>query len=85
MNQRQFKDLFKKKEKCVGGSVVLRQRTVKQRTWQRCVIGIESSSFKSDTVGIIGARWRRRIVWKEKGAQTYKDKMRYEEEIMFRE
>ncbi len=25
-----------------------------------------SSSFNSDTVEIIGARWRRRLVWKEK-------------------
>ncbi len=39
---------------------------MKQRTWQRCVIGIGSSSFNSDTVEIIGARWRRRLVWKEK-------------------
>ncbi len=31
---------------------------MKQRTWQRCVIGIGSSSFNSDTVEIIGARWR---------------------------
>ncbi len=66
MNQRQFKCLFKKKEKRVGNSVVLRYRIVKQRTWQRCVIGIGSSSFNSDTVEIIGARWRRRLVWKEK-------------------
>ncbi len=40
---------------------------MKQRTWQRCVKGIESGSFKSDTVGIIGARWPRRIVSKENG------------------
>ncbi len=39
---------------------------MKQRTWQRCVIGIGSSSFNSDTVEIIGARWRRMLVWKEK-------------------
>ncbi len=39
---------------------------MKQRTWQRCVIGIGSSSFNGDTVEIIGARWRRRLVWKEK-------------------
>ncbi len=66
MNQRQFKRLFKKKEKRVGNAVVLRQRIVKQRTWQRCVIGKGSSSFNSDTVEIIGARSRRRLVWKEK-------------------
>ncbi len=39
---------------------------MKQRTWQRYVIGKGSSSFNSDTVEIIGARWRRRLVWKEK-------------------
>ncbi len=46
------------------------RRIVKQRTWQRSVIGIERSSFKSDTVEIIGARWRGRLVWKEKGKLT---------------
>ncbi len=54
----------------------IRERIVKQRTWQRSVIGIESSSFKSDTVEIIGARWRRWLVWKEKGLkliETRKD------------
>ncbi len=40
---------------------------MKQRIWLRRVIGIESSSFKSDPVEIIGARWRRWLVWKEKG------------------
>ncbi len=39
---------------------------MKQRTWQRCVIGIGSSSFNRDTEEIIGARWRRRLAWKEK-------------------
>ncbi len=39
---------------------------MKQRTWQRCVIGIDSSSCKSDIVEIIGARWRRKLVRKEK-------------------
>ncbi len=39
---------------------------MKQRTWQRSVIGIENSSFKSVTVEIIGARWRKRLVWKKK-------------------
>ncbi len=58
--------VFKKKEKSVGDSVVLRQRIAKQRTWQRCVIGIGIRLFKSDQ--IIGARQRRRLVWKEKGA-----------------
>ncbi len=57
---------------------------MKQRTWQRCVIGIGSSLFNSDTVEIIGARWRRRLVWKEKGVWAYKDKIRYKEEITFR-
>ncbi len=74
MNQRQFKGLFKKKGN--RGSEIM-----KQITWQRCVIGTESSSFKSDTLEIIGARWRRRLVWKEKG---YRDKLRYKEEKMFR-
>ncbi len=50
----------------------IRERIVKQRTWQRSVIGIESSSFKSDTVEIIGARWRRWLVWKEKGLKLIK-------------
>ncbi len=50
---------------------------MKQITWQHCVIGIESSSVKSDTLETIGARWRRRLVWKEK---DYKDKLRYKEE-----
>ncbi len=66
MNQRQFKGLFKKKEKRVGDSGVKRSRIVRQRAWQRCVIGIESSSFKSGTVEIIGARWRSRLEFKEK-------------------
>ncbi len=57
---------------------------MKQRTWQRSVIGIESSSFKSDTVEIIGARWRRGLVWKEKMSEAYKDKKRYKEEIKIR-
>ncbi len=57
---------------------------MKQREWQRCVIGIESSSFKSDTVEVVGARWRRRLIWEEKGVQAYKDKIRYKEEITFR-
>ncbi len=81
MNVRQFKCLFKNKEKCVGGSVVLECETKNMAT---SVIGIERSSFKSDTVGIIEARWRRRIVWKEKGVQAYKDKIRFDEEILFR-
>ncbi len=55
---------------------------MKQRTWQRCVIGIGSSSFNSDTVEIIGARWRRRLVWKEKKGceltKTRKDKEKKE-------
>ncbi len=46
---------------------------MKQITWQRCVIGLESSSFKSDTVEIIG----RRLEWKEK---CYKDELRHKEE-----
>ncbi len=45
---------------------------MKQRTWQRSVIGTESSSFKSDTVEFIGDRWRRWIVWKEKGLKLTK-------------
>ncbi len=45
---------------------------MKQRTWQRSVIGIESSSFKSDTVEIIGVRWRRWLVWKEKDLKLTK-------------
>ncbi len=36
------------------------------------------SSFKSETVEIIGAK---RLVWKEK---THKDKLRFKEEIMLR-
>ncbi len=39
---------------------------MKQRAWQHSFIGTESSSLKNDTVAIIGARWRRRLVWKEK-------------------
>ncbi len=39
---------------------------MKQRTWQRSVIGEENSSFKIGTVETIGARWRRRLVWTEK-------------------
>ncbi len=35
------------------------KRNVKQRTWQRCVIGTGSRSFKSNTVEIIEARWPR--------------------------
>ncbi len=73
MNQRQFKGFLKKKAKRVGDSAVPRERIVKQITWQRFAIGTERSSFKGDTVGIIGARWRRRLVWKEKGVQAYKD------------
>ncbi len=38
--------------------------SAENRTWQRSVIGIENSSFKSDTVEIIGATWRKRLVWK---------------------
>ncbi len=45
---------------------------MKQRTWQRSVIGIESSSFKGDTVEINGAIWRRWLVWKEKGLKLTK-------------
>ncbi len=56
---------------------------MKQRTWQRCVIGIGSSSFNCDTVEIIGARWRRRLVWKEKKVFEL-TKTRQREEIMFR-
>ncbi len=52
---------------------------MKQRTWQRGVIGIES-----DTVEIIGARWRRGLIWKENGVLAYKDVKRYKEEIVFR-
>ncbi len=52
--------------------MVKRYRIVEQRTWQRSVIGIESSSFKSDTVEVIGARWRRWLVWKEKGLKLTK-------------
>ncbi len=55
---------------------------MKQRTWQRSVIGIESSSFKSDTVEIIGARWRRWLVWKEKGVKLTNTR-RYKEKIVF--
>ncbi len=47
---------------------------MKQRTWQRSVIGIGRSSFNSDTVEIIGARWRRWLVWKEKGLKLTKTK-----------
>ncbi len=39
---------------------------MKQRTWQRCVIGIGSSSFNSDTVEIIGARWRKEVSMERK-------------------
>ncbi len=60
MSQRKFRGLFQKTERRVGDSVVKRYRNVKQRTWQRNVIGIEISSFKTDTVDIIRARWRRR-------------------------
>ncbi len=45
---------------------------MKQRTWERSVIGIECSSFKSNTVEIIGARWRGWLVWKEKGLKLTK-------------
>ncbi len=40
---------------------------MKQRVWKRSVIGTESNKFKSDTVEIIGARWPRRLAWKQKG------------------
>ncbi len=53
-----------------------------RRTWQRCVTGIESSLFKNDTVEIIGARWQRRLV--RKNVFTYKDKIRYKKDLMFR-
>ncbi len=55
---------------------------MKQRTWQRSVIGIESSSFKSDTVEINGARWRGWLVWEEKGLKL--TKKRHKEEIKIR-
>ncbi len=45
---------------------------MKLRFWQRSVIGIESSSFKNDTVEIIGAGWRSWLVWKEKGLKLTK-------------
>ncbi len=64
--------MFRKKDKRVGDSVVKRYMIVKQRTWHRSVICIESTSFKSDTVEIIGARWRWWLVWKEKGLKLTK-------------
>ncbi len=45
---------------------------MKQRKWQRSVIGIENSSFKSDTAEIIGVRGRRWLVWIEKGLKLTK-------------
>ncbi len=56
---------------------------MKKRTWQRSVIGTESSSYKSDTEEIIGARRRRPYVRNEKTVETYKDKIRYKKENIF--
>ncbi len=56
---------------------------MKRRTWQRYAIGIEGNSYKSDTVEIIGARWRRKEVRKEKDVKTYKDTVRCKKEKMF--
>ncbi len=50
---------------------------MRRRTWQRCVIGIESGSYKSETFEIVGARWRRRLVKKK---MCGKDKISYKEE-----
>ncbi len=53
---------------------------MKGRTWQRYAIGIEGNSYKSE---IIGARWRRKEVRKEKDVKTYKDTVRCKKEKMF--
>ncbi len=61
MNQRQF-EFFKNKGNRVGDLVVKRQRIVKRGTWQRCVIGVENSSLRSDTMAKGVSKARRRCV-----------------------
>ncbi len=63
-------------------SVVLRQRIVKRRTWKSCVMGIESGSFKGDTVEIIRARCEWGWVCK-KWCASLQDNIRCKIEILF--
>ncbi len=57
---------------------------MKQRTWQRSVIGIESSSFKSDTVENHWSKMAKVVSVERKRSEAYKDKKRYKKEIKIR-
>ncbi len=57
---------------------------MKQRTWQRSVIGIESSSFKKDTVKNHWSKMAKVVSVERKRSEAYKDKKRYKREIKIR-
>ncbi len=57
---------------------------MKQRTWKRSVIGIESSPFKSDTVETHWSKMAKVVSVERKRSKAYKDKKRYKEEIKIR-